>query len=103
MQAPHMLLGILWQQFVTASPELVMKIYCAFGHLFGEELLEWVWKPSYVDISKLLVSSKTLKTNTKVEAFACLEFVLFDFTCLELIILYGIKNVFYIYIYLFFV
>ncbi|XP_050260529.1 cyclic nucleotide-gated ion channel 1-like isoform X2 [Quercus robur] len=43
------------------------------GHFFGEELLELLWNPSSVDVynlSKLPVSSKTLKTHTKVEAFA---------------------------------
>uniref|UniRef100_A0A2N9GCH3 Cyclic nucleotide-binding domain-containing protein n=1 Tax=Fagus sylvatica TaxID=28930 RepID=A0A2N9GCH3_FAGSY len=43
------------------------------GQLFGEELLDWFWKKdSSIDMSKLIlpVSSKTLKTHTKVEAFA---------------------------------
>ena len=43
------------------------------GQLFGEELLHWFWnKDSSLDMSKLIlpVSSKTLKTHTKVEAFA---------------------------------
>ena len=43
------------------------------GHFFGKELLELLWNPSSVDVynlSKLPVSSKTLKTHTKVEAFA---------------------------------
>ncbi|XP_023874097.1 cyclic nucleotide-gated ion channel 1 [Quercus suber] len=43
------------------------------GHFFGEELLELLWNPSSVEVynlSKLPVSSKTLKTHTKVEAFA---------------------------------
>ena len=43
------------------------------GQLFGEELLDWFWnKDSSLDMSKLIlpVSSKTLKTHTKVEAFA---------------------------------
>ena len=41
------------------------------GHFFGEELLELLWNPSTVDnLSKLPISSKTLKTHTKVEAFA---------------------------------
>ena len=43
------------------------------GQHFGGELLEWVLRPSDADmynLSKVLVSSKTLKTHTKVEAFA---------------------------------
>ena len=43
------------------------------GQIFGEELLDWFWKKdSSIDMSKLIlpVSSKTLKTHTKVEAFA---------------------------------
>ena len=43
------------------------------GQYFGGELLEWVLRPSDADmynLSKVLVSSKTLKTHTKVEAFA---------------------------------
>ncbi|KAM3694010.1 hypothetical protein ACJW31_07G028200 [Castanea mollissima] len=41
------------------------------GQYFGEELLEWVLKPtSGRDLSILPVSSKTLKTHTKVEAYA---------------------------------
>ncbi|XP_030944779.1 cyclic nucleotide-gated ion channel 1-like [Quercus lobata] len=43
------------------------------GHFFGEELLELLWNPSSVNVfnlSKLPVSSKTLKTHTKVEVFA---------------------------------
>ncbi|XP_050260680.1 cyclic nucleotide-gated ion channel 1-like isoform X4 [Quercus robur] len=41
------------------------------GHFFGEELLELLWNPSSVDnLSKLPISSKTLKTHTKVEVFA---------------------------------
>ncbi|XP_075673488.1 cyclic nucleotide-gated ion channel 1-like isoform X3 [Castanea sativa] len=43
------------------------------GQHFGEELLEWVMKPTSDDmrnLSILPVSSKTLKTHTKVEAFA---------------------------------
>ncbi|XP_050263559.1 cyclic nucleotide-gated ion channel 1-like isoform X3 [Quercus robur] len=43
------------------------------GQFFGEKLLEWVWLPSSVDmysLSKVPVSSKTLKTHTNVEAFA---------------------------------
>ena len=46
------------------------------GQLFGEELLDWFWnKDSSLDISKLIlpVSSKTLKTHTKVEAFALIR------------------------------
>ncbi|KAF3950219.1 hypothetical protein CMV_023997 [Castanea mollissima] len=42
-------------------------------NFFGEELLEWVMKSSSADmynLSKLPVHSKTLKTHTKVEAFA---------------------------------
>ncbi|KAM3694007.1 hypothetical protein ACJW31_07G028100 [Castanea mollissima] len=41
------------------------------GQYFGEELLEWVLKPtSRRNLSILPVSSKTLKTHTKVETFA---------------------------------
>ncbi|XP_075672538.1 cyclic nucleotide-gated ion channel 1-like isoform X2 [Castanea sativa] len=43
------------------------------GHFFGEELLELLLNPSSVNadnLSKLPVSSKTLKTHTKVEVFA---------------------------------
>ena len=45
------------------------------GHFFGEELLELRWNSSSVDVynhnlSKLPISSKTLKTHTKVEVFA---------------------------------
>ncbi|KAL4614123.1 hypothetical protein ACB092_07G031900 [Castanea dentata] len=41
------------------------------GQYFGEELLEWVMKPtSGRNLSILPVSSKTLKTHTKVQAFA---------------------------------
>lgn len=43
------------------------------GHFFGEELLELLWNSSSVNgynLSKLPVSSKTLKTHTKVEVFA---------------------------------
>ena len=43
------------------------------GQFFGGELIEWVCKPSSVDmynLSRLPVSSKTLKTHKKVEAFA---------------------------------
>ena len=45
------------------------------GHFFGEELLELLWNSSSVDVynhnlSKLPISSETLKTHTKVEAFA---------------------------------
>nr|XP_023874085.1 cyclic nucleotide-gated ion channel 1-like isoform X2 [Quercus suber] len=42
-------------------------------NFFGEELLEWVMKASSADmynLSKLPIYSKTLKTHTKVEAFA---------------------------------
>ena len=43
------------------------------GQYFGGKLLEWVLTPTSDDmynLSKLPVSSKTLKTHTKVEAFA---------------------------------
>ncbi|KAK9989667.1 hypothetical protein SO802_029906 [Lithocarpus litseifolius] len=43
------------------------------GQYFGEKLLEWILRPTSADmynLSKLPVSSKTLKTHTKVEAFA---------------------------------
>ena len=49
------------------------------GHFFGEELLELLWNSSSVDVynhnlSKLPISSKTLKTHTKVEAFALMAY-----------------------------
>ena len=43
------------------------------GQYFGGELLEWVLTPTSDDmnnLSKVPISSKTLKTHTKVEAFA---------------------------------
>ena len=43
------------------------------GQCFGGELLEWVLRPTDDDmynLSKVQVSSKTLKTHTKVEVFA---------------------------------
>ncbi|XP_075673418.1 cyclic nucleotide-gated ion channel 1-like [Castanea sativa] len=43
------------------------------GQFFGGELLEWLWKSTSTsrnNLSKLPISSKTLKTHTKVEAFA---------------------------------
>jgi cyclic nucleotide gated channel len=43
------------------------------GQLFGEELLDWSWNKDFSpEISKFVlpISSKTLKTHTKVEAFA---------------------------------
>ena len=43
------------------------------GQLFGEELLDWPWNKDFSpEISKFVlpISSKTLKTHTKVEAFA---------------------------------
>ena len=44
------------------------------GEYFGEELLEWVQKStaSRNNLSKLPVSSRTLKAHTKVEVFALL-------------------------------
>ncbi|XP_075674735.1 cyclic nucleotide-gated ion channel 1-like, partial [Castanea sativa] len=45
------------------------------GQYFGGKLLEWVLTPTSDDmsnLSKLPISSKTLKTHTKVEAFALL-------------------------------
>ncbi|XP_030944933.1 cyclic nucleotide-gated ion channel 1-like isoform X4 [Quercus lobata] len=43
------------------------------GHFFGEELLELFWEPSSTNMfnpSKVPIYSKSLKTHTKVEAFA---------------------------------
>ena len=43
------------------------------GHFFGEELLELFWEPSSTNmfnLSKVPIHSKSLKTHTKVEAFA---------------------------------
>ena len=43
------------------------------GDFFGEELLELFWEPSSTNIfnlSKVPIYSKSLKTHTKVEAFA---------------------------------
>ena len=43
------------------------------GQHFGRKLLEWILTPTSFDmynVSKLPISSKTLKTHTKVEAFA---------------------------------
>ena len=38
------------------------------GKFFGEELLAWVWDPTYKDYHPF--SSRTIKTHGKVEAFA---------------------------------
>jgi cyclic nucleotide gated channel len=71
--------GIVWSsnnsnnigKGATAASRQVERL--EKGQLFGEELLDWSWnKDPSPELSKLIlpVSSKTLKTRTKVEAFA---------------------------------
>ncbi|KAL4614160.1 hypothetical protein ACB092_07G034100 [Castanea dentata] len=65
--------GIAWAYPSSNNDEGKHAERLEKGHFFGEELLELLWNPSSVDVynlSKLPVSSKTLKTHTKVEAFA---------------------------------
>ena len=52
-----------------------------FGGELGEYIVEWVrksTKASRNDLSKLPVSSKNLKTHTKVEAFALMAYDLMN-------------------------
>lgn len=70
--------GIAWTYTNTASNNsgegtvLTQAERLVEGEYFGEELLEWVQKStaSRNNLSKLPVSSRTLKAHTKVEVFA---------------------------------
>ena len=73
MQNIHCDCSIAWTYPSSNNGEGKHAEHLEKGHLFGEELLELLWNPSSVDVynlSKLHVSPKTLKTHTKVEAFA---------------------------------
>jgi hypothetical protein len=61
--------GIIWN-FTTINAERSAKCI-EKGSFYGEELLEWGLERSALsDLSDLPISLRTLKTHTKVEAFA---------------------------------
>ncbi|GMY35212.1 cyclic nucleotide-gated ion channel 1-like isoform X3 [Fagus crenata] len=72
--------GIAWTYTTSNKDEGTVPTYAerlVEGQFFGGELLEWVQKStdtSRNDLSKLPVSSKNLKTHTKVEAFALMAY-----------------------------
>ena len=72
--------GIAWTYTTSNKDEGTVPTYAeglVEGQFFGGELLEWVQKStdtSRNDLSKIPVSSKNLKTHTKVEAFALMAY-----------------------------
>uniref|UniRef100_A0A2N9HUX9 Cyclic nucleotide-binding domain-containing protein n=1 Tax=Fagus sylvatica TaxID=28930 RepID=A0A2N9HUX9_FAGSY len=64
--------GIAWTYATSNKGEGTVLKSLVEGQFFGGELLEWVKKSknTWNDLSEFPVSSKILKTHTKVEAFA---------------------------------
>ncbi|KAL5568093.1 hypothetical protein UlMin_024668 [Ulmus minor] len=57
--------GIVWSFNETSMEKCLQK-----GDYFGEELLDWKLKDSKSDFTTFPISTKNVKTHTKVEAFA---------------------------------
>ena len=66
--------GIIWS-FATSNGEGTVSsgAQCIEkGHFYGQDLLDWALNdsPTSLDLSKLPISTKTVKTHAKVEGFA---------------------------------
>ena len=70
--------GIAWTYTTNNKGEGTVLESLVEGQFFGGKLLEWVVKSkntnTWHDLSEFPVSSKTLKTHTKVEAFALMAY-----------------------------
>ena len=66
--------GIIWS-FATSNGEGTVSSAAQCiekGHFYGQDLLDWALNdsPTSLDLSKLPISTKTVKTHAKVEGFA---------------------------------